>query len=214
MKYIILFWFKVQSQRAAYKVLHDRFSKQEIQDILAKYWILYKKRKATLPQAPSLGGVITTNLAAMSLAFHEVLVSHNLRMDEATEHLFDICWIVYEKMGRYVWNVTGLISRNNHKRLLRSTQMFKSFPFNQPSYEWKDIDGIPSVVAFDNFKCPVAEYFKMQGKSDICFNTWCKLDFKLAELWNARLERFHTIADGSEKCDFRWMSVNEQIHNK
>lgn len=209
MKNIILFWFKVQSQKAAHKVLKGRFSKQEIQEILTKYWELYLKRKATLPQAPSLGGVITTNLAAMSLSFHEVLVSHGLKTDEATECLYDICWVVYEKMGRYVWNVSGLISRNKHKRLLRSTQMFRSFPFNQPSYEWKDIDGIPGVVAFDNFKCPVAAYFKMQGKSDICFNTWCKLDYKLAALWQSRLERLHAIADGSEKCDFRWMSVND-----
>jgi ubiquinone biosynthesis protein len=169
--------------------------------------VIYKKSKGTLPKAPSLGGRITTNLAAMTLAFHEVLISHNLNMKEATEILYDICWVVYEKMGKFVWNVSGLISGTNHKRLVRSTQLFKSFPFNEPSYEWKNIDGIPGVVAFDNFKCPVAEYFKTQGKSDICFNTWCKLDFKLAELWKAQLERPHTIADGSEKCDFRWKSV-------
>ncbi len=54
-------------------------------------------------------------------------------------------------------------------------------------------------------KCPVAEYFQSKGVSEFCVATWCALDYPLAEMWDARLERTGSIAGGAEICDFRWI---------
>lgn len=44
-----------------------------------------------------------------------------------------------------------------------------------------------------------------QSLSDLCVNTWCALDFRIAEnVWSATLERTGTIAAGASHCDFRW----------
>jgi len=82
--------------------------------------------------------------------------------------------------------------------------MFRSFPFGSPSYEWRDVSSPDGAVAFDCVKCPVAEFFASQNASELCVQTFCRLDFPLAETWGGQLERSGTIASGAERCDFRW----------
>jgi ubiquinone biosynthesis protein len=67
-----------------------------------------------------------------------------------------------------------------------------------------DVPGGEDVVAFDVRRCPVAEYFRAQGLSQVCVDAWCNLDLPLARKWGARLERTGTLAQGAERCDFRW----------
>jgi ubiquinone biosynthesis protein len=59
-------------------------------------------------------------------------------------------------------------------------------------------------VAFDVRRCPVAEHFRAEGLSQLCVESWCNLDYAVAEKWGARLERTTTLAEGAERCDFRW----------
>ncbi|MEO7582161.1 MAG: L-2-amino-thiazoline-4-carboxylic acid hydrolase, partial [Ferruginibacter sp.] len=54
------------------------------------------------------------------------------------------------------------------------------------------------------------EYFLSKGLSKFCTKTWCSLDYRLAELWHAKLERTGTIAGGADKCDFRWTGKIEK----
>ncbi|MEO8416847.1 MAG: hypothetical protein ABI472_24500, partial [Ginsengibacter sp.] len=51
--------------------------------------------------------------------------------------------------------------------------------------------------------------FKKFELGDVCYHTWCKLDFPLAEQWGGQLKRSGSIAGGAEKCDFRWI-VNDK----
>lgn len=75
---------------------------------------------------------------------------------------------------------------------------------SSPSYEWSDVASPVGVVAFDCLKCPVAEFFASKSASELCVQTFCRLDFPLAETWGGELERKGTIAAGAERCDFRW----------
>jgi hypothetical protein len=49
-----------------------------------------------------------------------------------------------------------------------------------------------------------------QLASDLCIETWCNLDFPLAEMWGGRLERTQTLAAGCEHCDFRFKAVRPE----
>lgn len=60
-------------------------------------------------------------------------------------------------------------------------------------------------LVFDCLRCPVAEYFVRHGEGDLCYATFCRLDFPLAEQWGGRLERAGTLAIGAPVCDFRWV---------
>jgi len=210
MKTLILYWFKIQAANAAHLILSPHFSKDEVGKILRSYWQRYRKLKPEVPSAPTMGGSIMVHLAAMSTAFYKELTRKGKNEESTSRLLYDIAWIVYQKMGRISWWLTGWGNRNGYSRLLKATKLFRSFPFNSPSYHWKDVIAGNNIVGFDCLKCPVAEYFETKELSRFCTKTWCALDYPLAEIWNAKLERTGSIAGGAIKCDFRWKSINSK----
>ena len=107
-------------------------------------------------------------------------------------------------MGKLSWWLSG--RGNPYEHLFKATQLFRKFPFNSPSYKWQEVEKTSSIVSFNCVKCPVADYFKSKRLSEFCVGTWCALDYPLAEMWDAKLERSGSIAGGAEKCDFRWVS--------
>jgi len=205
MKRIILYWFKIQAASTARKLLIKHYSKKEVQEILVGYWQKYLKLKNDVPAMPTMGGSIMVHLAAMSTAFYQELTTWGNSKEKATQMFYDIAWKVYVKMGKFSWWLAGRRKKNNYQRLLTATRLFRAFPFNSPSYGWQDVKTDRNVVGFDCVKCPVAEYFSKNGLSDFCAATWCALDYPLAEMWNAKLERSGSIAGGAKKCDFRWI---------
>ncbi|MEP6895030.1 MAG: L-2-amino-thiazoline-4-carboxylic acid hydrolase, partial [Chloroflexota bacterium] len=102
------------------------------------------------------------------------------------------------------WFAGGAFTQDGFQRLKVATDAFRSFPFGSPAYLWQDVDAGEGVVGFDCLRCPVAEYFESHNLSELCVQTFCKLDFPLAEQWGATLERTGTIASGAPHCDFRW----------
>jgi ubiquinone biosynthesis protein len=68
----------------------------------------------------------------------------------------------------------------------------------------EDVAACAEVVAFDVHRCPVADYFRREGRAPLCVPTFCDLDFPLARVWGAVLERTGTLAGGAPRCDFRW----------
>jgi hypothetical protein len=206
MQKVILYWFKIKANKAAKKDLTKYFNDFEIKQILHEYWQNYLQTKPEVPAMPTLGGSVMVHLAAMSTAFYLELIAKGKSKEEATQLFYDIAWQVYVKMGRFSWWLAGINNRNEYKRVLKATQLFRAFPFNSPSYKWKDVEAQKNVVGFDCLKCPVAEYFQSKSLSEFCTKTWCALDYPLAELWHAKLKRTGTIAGGADKCDFRWDS--------
>ena len=203
LKSLILYGFKIQATIAAKKVLIHHYKREEVIEILNGYWQKYLKSKPEIPTQPTLGGTLMVNLAAMSSAFYEELSSRGQTKEVTTQLFYDIAWKVYVKMGKLSWWLSGRGNRYEH--LLKATKLFRQFPFNSPSYVWQDVETTSNVVSFNCLKCPVAEYFQSKGLSEFCVATWCALDYPLAEMWDARLERTGSIAGGAEICDFRWI---------
>ncbi len=205
---IILFWFKTKAAKAARKILSSEFKKNEIEDILKGYWSRYIVLRRDIEKQPTFGGTVMVHLAGMSTAFYNELIKRGASDTQTTQYFYDIAWKVYKIMGRFSWNLTRLKYRNNSKRLAYATELFRAFPFNSPSYKWKNIPQADDSVCFNCTKCPVAEYFETKGLSEFCVKTWCALDFPLANMWNAKLERTNTIAGGAIVCDFKWKPNN------
>jgi len=129
-------------------------------------------------------------------------------VEGATALVYDMAWLVYTKMGAVPWTMAGALGTDSVEKLRFATTMFRTFPFDSPSYLWQDVAAAPDVVAFDCLKCPVAEHFRAHNLSELCVNTWCKLDYPLARQWGAELARTGTIASGAPLCDFRWHAAN------
>ncbi len=210
MKELIVYWFKTQAANAARKKLIHYYKRQEVNEILHAYWRKYLHLKPEVPAMPTLGGSVMVNLAAMSTAFYRELTARGQSKEGATRLFYEIAWEIYEKMGRFSWWLAGWRNNKGYGRLMKATKIFRAFPFNSPSYQWEEVRTDTNIVGFNCTKCPVAEYFQRQGLSTFCSKTWCALDFPLAELWHAKLERSGSIAGGADKCDFRWViNLNE-----
>ena len=175
-----------------------------VSDLMKQAWDRYYELEPSVAVQPTLGAVFTTHAAVLILAMHETLLRHGVAAAESYRLIYDIGWSVYRQMGEPPLLIAGAFTRDPRKRLKLATDMFRNFPFGSPSYEWRDVPSSDGAIAFDCVKCPVAEFFASQNASELCVQTFCRLDFPLAETWGGQLERNGTIASGAERCDFRW----------
>lgn len=176
----------------------------EADALLQKTWQRYYEIEPEVPVAETVGAVLTTHLAAATLALYRALQSHGVDDGAAQGLIYDTGWRLYRHWGEPPLLLASAYTRDSAKRLRIATDLFRQFPFGEPGYRWQDVADAPNVVAFDCIRCPVAEFFQRQGASELCVNTWCNLDFPLAEQWGGHLERTGTLASGAERCDFRW----------
>ena len=176
----------------------------ETEQILARTWANYDALEADLPLQPNTGAILTTHLAALTLALHQALVAGNRTSAQSHALIHAIGWDIYARMAALPLELARAITTNPAKRLRIATDAFRRFPFGPPGYGWRDISAGDNVVAFNCTKCPVAEFFVQKDQAALCTATWCALDFPLAEKWGGRLVRNQTIAGGHDHCDFRW----------
>jgi hypothetical protein len=183
-----------------------RFTRAELDDLLEQTWIAYDQLAPHVPHEPKIGNRLNMLLAAMTLAFLQVLVGRGTGRSYAIELVGDVAWKLYERWGHIPIVVARLRSREPTERMRVSVEMFLRFPFTPPGYVF---DRLPSEegISLDMLRCPVAEYFRREGASDLCIGTWCNLDYPLAEMWGGRLERTQTLAAGCDRCDFRFKAV-------
>ncbi len=196
--------------RAGLMALFHHFAQrhlgQETERVLSETWATYDVLEADLPLQPNNGATLTTHLAALTLALHRTLVSHDRSQAQSHALIHAIGWDIYRRMADPPWELARTITADPAKRLRIATDMFRRFPFGPPGYGWRDVDAGEDVVAFDCTKCPVAEFFAHHDDAELCTATWCALDFPVAEKWGGRLVRPKTIAGGHDHCDFRWHS--------
>jgi len=193
----------------AYKILADVYDDAQVDEILDRVWVRYLDLEPSIAQQKTLGAQFTTHAAAAIIALYETLIAMGQSKESATQLIYQVAWEVYTVMGDLPWFIGGTFTQNGFKRLKLATDAFRSFPFGSPAYLWQDVDAGESVVGFDCLRCPVAEYFASHNLSELCVQTFCNLDFPLAEQWGAVLERTGTIASGASHCDFRWRVVSE-----
>ena len=176
-------------------------------DFLKQTWDRYYELEPTVAIQPTLGAVFSTHAAALILAVHETLLRHGVAAAESHRLIYDIGWSVYNQMAEPPLLIASAFTRDPRKRLELATDLFRSFPFGSPSYQWRDVASPDGAIAFDCVKCPVAEFFASHDASELCVQTFCRLDFALAQTWGGQLQRSGTIASGAERCDFRWFPI-------
>lgn len=185
-----------------------------VSDLMKATWSRYYELEPSVAIQCTLGAVFTTHAAVLILAMHETLVKHGVVAAESRRLIHDMAWSVYRQMAEPPLLLASAFTRDPGKRLKLATDLFRSFPFGPPSYGWRDVPSSDGTVAFDCVKCPVAEFFASHDASELCIQTFCRLDFPLAETWGGSLERSGTIASGAEHCDFRWHPLKAPISRR
>ena len=175
-----------------------------VSDLMQQAWDRYYEIEPSVAVQPTLGAVFSTHAAALVLEMHQTLLRHGVTAADSHRLVYDIGWSVYRQMAEPPLLIASAFTRDPRKRLKLATDLFRSFPFGSPSYGWRDVSSPDGAIAFDCVKCPVAEFFASQNASELCVQTFCRLDFPLAETWGGQLKRTGTIASGAQLCDFRW----------
>jgi predicted unusual protein kinase regulating ubiquinone biosynthesis (AarF/ABC1/UbiB family) len=185
-------------------ILKEKLGEHLATELLEESWEEYSRLEGNLPKQQSLGATFTLHLACATIAIYNTMIKSGKSKEEATELIYQIGWKIYTRLGEIPTLIAGIFSDNPTKKMEFATQVFRMFPFSSPDYGWEDIKAEKNTIAFNCTRCHIAEYFKGFELSDVCYNTWCKLDFPLAEQWGGKLERTGSIAGGAELCDFRW----------
>ena len=176
----------------ARNILSEYHDEKVVQAILDEAWKRYKEIELGIPVLSQLGPTINLRLAGATLAMYEAIVNAGHNKDKALAIFRRISWAIYDKMGDLPMMVARALTSDPHGRMKLATQMFRKFPFSSPDYVMVDVPSGENVVGFDVLKCPIAEFFRSHGMQELCRETWCELDFLLAEKWGGELERTTT----------------------
>lgn len=183
-----------------------RFTRGEVDRLVAAAWANFDRLAPDVPRQPSLGSRQNVLLACLTLSMLEALTAEGVERDYSIELVGDTCWKIYAQWAQVPRQVTRLLGRDPVKRMRTSVGMFLRYPFNRPGYRRADVPE-PRGRGFDILCCPIAEYLAAHDASDLALATWCNLDFQLARMWGGELERHGTIAGGAERCDFRFRAA-------
>lgn len=189
---------------AAREVLAERLSPAEQSDFVDAVMSGYQAERSALRKEVALGALVTVHLAALTANVYRSLVARGQSEVDARRLTASMAWWFYKRSGSLSRVVAKLTTTTPMERLQKQSDLLRHFPFQAPSYDVRDVDAGPGVVAFNMHRCPVADYFRSQGLEQVCVDAWCNLDLRLADQWGAQLDRSGTLVQGASHCDFRW----------
>jgi len=194
------------AKKAINKMLIDKLKNKRLSEFSNEVWTEYNYRTKIVKKKETFGATIMVKLSLLTLIIYEKLLAENIDKQIAIQLTSKINWIIYENLTHKFWFFTRLFSTRPIKRVKIAMNFFiKYFPYKSPGYEMEILKTENKIVAFNVTKCPAAEFFKEHNLNELCIESWCNLDYPLAEKWNVKLERNTTIAKGNELCDFKFV---------
>jgi ubiquinone biosynthesis protein len=110
-----------------------------VSEIMKRLWVRYYELEPSVAVQPTLGAVFTTHAAALILAMHETLLQSGIPATDSYQLIYDIGWRIYRQMAEPPLLIASAFTRDPRKRLKLATDLFRSFPFGAPSYEWREV---------------------------------------------------------------------------
>lgn len=192
--------------RSRHQPEKGRFTHAEVNGLVNKLWQTFDELAPDVSHEPTVGSRMNVRLAGLTLALFYTLTAAGVEKDYAIELIGDFCWKVYQWWGRLKTVVASVSRRDPFKDQTRQIRKDGSwvlaFPFNAPGYRAKYVP-TEKGLGFDMIHCPVAEYFRAHGASDLAVATWCKLDYALGQMKGIKLVLTQTLSAGDDHCDFR-----------
>jgi len=134
-----------------------------------------------------------------------MLLDEGIQKEYCTELLTNIAWKAYESWIVLPRFMARILARNPQKQMEIMLRMFLRYPFSRPGYDW-EIRPKVDRVELDIYRCPVHKFFKTQGEEEFFRNSWCTLDFALAQVMtkDGHYERSLTLSAGDDRCNMKW----------
>ncbi|MDE6592438.1 MAG: L-2-amino-thiazoline-4-carboxylic acid hydrolase [Oscillospiraceae bacterium] len=200
---------------AAMKYFSKEYGRDKAGQLMNKTLELYGR---FAEEAPDIGGKenkLSNNLY-MALA---VFAFYETAEKKITPE--DMKKMMTEYMPKSLPVVSSIIDFNkpkNQEKIRLRFEKYKAlsdekFGSGQWGNSWRveiNPHGREKGVAFDFIGCPLADFAKSHSYMEI-MPVLCEFDYITAALMHARLVREHTVADGSEYCDYWYLGDKEEI---
>jgi hypothetical protein len=182
----------------------------ELADIVTKETL--EQFAALLPQLPYIGGDenrLTENLylTAAMLAFYRALKAH----DKSVEEVARIIYLGTESMyssfpfnAMLWWEGRMTFSRQRYEKLKydAAASQRRQYPGDWV-YNFVEGDGKSFLFGVNYTECGIVKYLKEQGAPELA-PYLCWLDYPMSAAMRIGLIRTETLAQGGEKCNFRF----------
>ncbi len=200
----------VGRSRARRDPSRGRFTRADVQRLVARAWQWYDAQVPRVPTLPTVGSRLNLKLACWTVALFHSLLDAGVDRDEAVDLVADVMWRLFQQWGRVGQVLTRLRPelKTRPRHLLPDGTIDLGFPFSPPAYVARPISG-DGARSFEVVRCPAADYFRAEGLADLGLAAFCDSDYGLSEMQGLTLRRTCTLMAGDDHCDFRWPPASE-----
>jgi hypothetical protein len=165
--------------------------------------------EALLPLIPYIGGEqnpLTESLisSVQCLAFYRAMAAHGKTAKETGKVLYDAVRAHPEEYSPGIANSQRLsrdeLMERRIERARRSQERRYAWDW---VYEFVEGDGKSFDYGYNFTECATAKLYRSEGAGEF-LPFYCFLDFPKCELGGLGLSRTTTLAEGGQKCDFRF----------
>lgn len=158
---------------------------------------------ALIPQLPYIGkrNIFLDNLifSAMFLALYRVLKKYGRTVEESGKIIYEIAEVYHDEVSRFYVRRLRRQAAESQKRHCPEDWVFTLI----------EGDGKGFDLGIDFTECGIYKFFHAQGADE--FTPFlCLLDFPVSKAFGMELVRTATIAQGADKCDFRYKRVQNK----
>lgn len=167
------------------------------------------------PEIPFIGGegnIFTEwlNYGAYYLAVYRALSDRGHTVDDVGEVIFE----TYEVMADYPGWFLGIVGHFKYGKKYEEKLRAAAFASQERKHSGDFVlsfiegDGKTFDYGLDITECGICKFYEAQGAQRLA-RYMCLSDFVVSKAFNRGLVRHKTLAEGSEKCDFRYKKGRE-----
>lgn len=169
-----------------------------------------------IPEIPYIGGDenrLTENLnqTALVLALHRAMTSHGKSVEETGSVLYRTVESMFGSYPRFFTRAIGFLRLTPFEPGKVREAALESQKRRYPG-DWVlhfvEGDGDEFDWGMDYTECGIVKFLHAQGADDLA-PYLCLADFPMSDAFGLGLERTTTLAEGAERCDFRFKRGRE-----
>jgi hypothetical protein len=185
---------------------------QHYGDDLADQILLDSRREyeALIPKIPDVGGkknALETYLvqSAWALALFRALSNRGRTAEETGSMCYEMIEAQVYSYPRLLRNLVGRWYFARYRSSVRKGAVESQRRLYPENWVWSFLQGDGKEFDFgmDMAECAICKFFHAQGADELT-PYLCRTDFAVSKALGMGLVRTTTIADGGEKCDFRY----------
>lgn len=187
-------------------VLRPRLGDGPTRDVIAEATSGFDELAERIPQQLNRGGHHLLTQSAFTIAVYRALTERGTEPRLATEAVSDIVFEANSAPHRWLHRVARLRHRDPWRRL-RWQSSLRCSVYTAPAWELHEAS-VDDGYGLDVTRCAIADYYRDLGLSDLCEQTICAQDERVADQYGTPVgisfTRTGTLAGGADRCDFRY----------